>query len=203
MRNDVEVQLGPGDRERLGTVLADRSSPHKHVWQVRIILDTAEGCRTTEVMRRAGVSKPCVWRWQRRFMEAGVDGLLHDKTRQPDKTSVPDPVVARLIERTLGDPPGEIMHSTSRAMASVMGSAVSTVQKIWHDHGLAPHRLKTFKLSGDPRFAAKVRDVVGRYVDPPTHAVVLSVDEKSQIQAPSSPVQARGRLWTAPRPACQ
>ena len=197
MRNDVEVQLGPGDRECLGTVLADRSSPHKHVWQVRIILDTAEGCRTTEVMRRAGVSKPCVWRWQRRFMEAGVDGLLHDKTRQPDKTSVPDPVVARLIERTLGDPPGEIMHSTSRATTSVMGSAVSTVQKIWHDHGLAPHRLKTFKLSGDPRFAAKVRDVVGLYVDPPTHAVVLSVDEKSQIQAPcSSQGQALDRTET-------
>jgi transposase len=135
MRNDVEVRLGPGDRERLETVLADRNSPHKHVWQVRIILDTAEGCGTTEVMRRAGVSKPCLWRWQRRFMEAGVDGLLHDKTRQPGKAPVPDPVVARLIERTLGDPPGETTHWTSRATASVMGLAVSTVQKIWHAHG--------------------------------------------------------------------
>jgi DNA invertase Pin-like site-specific DNA recombinase len=75
MRNGVEVRLRPGDRERLEAVLADRNSPQKHVWRARIILATAEGGGTTEVMRRAGVSKPCVWRWQRRFMEVGVDGL--------------------------------------------------------------------------------------------------------------------------------
>ena len=85
--------------------MADRKSAQKHVWRARIILATAEGCVTAEVMRRAGVSKPCVWRWQRRFMEAGVDGLLRDKTRKPCKALVPDPVVARLIERTLGAPP--------------------------------------------------------------------------------------------------
>jgi Homeodomain-like domain-containing protein len=104
MRSDVTARLGPGDRERLEAVLADRNSPQKHVWRARIILATAEGCVTTEVIRRAGVSKPCVWRWQRRFMEARVDGLLRDKTRKPGETPVPDPVVARLIERTLGDP---------------------------------------------------------------------------------------------------
>jgi transposase len=200
MRNDVEVRLGRGDRKRLEAVLADRNSPQKHVWRARIILATAEGCGTTEVMRRAGVSKPCVWRWQRRFMEAGVDGLLRDKTRKPGKAPVPDPVVTRLIARTLGDPPGETTHWTSRAMAGVMGLAVSTVQKIWRAHGLAPHRLRTFKLSHDPQFAAKVRDVVGLYVDPPAHAVVLSVDEKSQIQAldrtqPGLPMK-RGRAGT-------
>ena len=78
MRSDVEVRLGPGDRERLEAVLADRNSAQKHVWRARIILATAEGGGTMEIMRRAGVSKPCVWRWQRRFMEAGVDGLLRD-----------------------------------------------------------------------------------------------------------------------------
>jgi transposase len=153
----------------LEAVLADRNSPQKHVWRARIILATAEGCGTTEVMRRAGVSKPCVWRWQRRFMESGVDGLVHDKTRKPGKAPVPDHVVARLIERTLGDPRGETTHWTSRAMASAMGLAISTVQKIWRAYGLAPHRLRTFKLSRDPQFAAKVRDVVGLYVDPPAH----------------------------------
>ena len=183
MRSDVEVRLGPGDRERLEAVVADRNSAQKHVWRARIILATAEGCGTAEVMRRAGVSKPCVWRWQRRFMEAGVDGLLRDKTRKPGKAPVPAAVVARLIERTLDAPPGETTHWTSRAMAGVTGLAISTVQKIWRAHGLAPHRLRTFKLSRDPQFAAKVRDVVGLYVDPPAHAVVLSVDEKSQIQA--------------------
>src|SRR5512144_1893938 len=152
MRSDVEVRLGPGDRERLEAVLADRNSAQKHVWRARIILATAEGCGTTEIMRRAGVSKPCVWRWQRRFMEAGVDGLLRDKTRKPGKAPVPGPVVARLIERTLGetlDQPGD---------GKVTGLAISTVQKIWRAHGLAPHRLRTFKLSRDPQFASKVRD---------------------------------------------
>jgi hypothetical protein len=113
---------------------------------------------------------------------------------------VPDHVVARLIERTLGDPPGETTHWTSRMMASAMGLAISTVQKIWRVYGLAPHRLRTFKLSRDPQFAAKLRDVVGLYVDPPAHAVVLSVDEKSQIQAldrtqPGLPMK-RGRAGT-------
>lgn len=134
MRSDVEVRLGPGDLERLEAVAGDGNSAQKHVWRARIIVATAEGCGTAEVMRRAGVSKPCVWRWQRRFMEAGVDGLLRDKSRKPGKAPVPDPVVARLIERTLDDPPGET-HWTSRAMAVAMGLAISTVQKIWHAHG--------------------------------------------------------------------
>jgi hypothetical protein len=149
MRSDVAVRLGPGDRERLEAVVADRNRAQKHVWRARIILATAAGCGTAEVMRRAGVSKPgvskpgvskpgvskpCVWRWQRRFMEAGVDGLLHDKTRKPGKAPVPDPLVARLLERTLGDPPGETTHWTSRAMAGAMGLAISTVQKIWRAH---------------------------------------------------------------------
>jgi transposase len=146
------------------------------------------------------VSKPCVWRWQRRFMESGVDGLLHDKTRKPGKVPVPDQVVAQLIARTLGDPPGEATYWTSRAMAGAMGLAIRTVQKIWRAHGLAPHRLRVFKLSRDPQFAAKVRDVVGLYVDPPAHSLVLSVDEKSQMQAldrtqPSLPMK-RGRAGT-------
>ena len=116
-------------------------------------------------------------------MEAGVDGLLHDKTRKPGKAPIPEPVVGRLIALTLGAPPGETTHWTSRAMADAMGLAVSTVQKIWRAHGLAPHRLQVFKLSRDPQFAARLRDVVGLYVDPPAHSLVLSVDEKSQIQA--------------------
>ncbi len=121
MRSDVEVRLGPGDWERLEAVASDGNSAQKHVWRARIILATAEGRGTAGVMRRAGVSKPCVskpgvWRWQRGFIEAGVDGLLRDNSRKPGKAPVPDPVVARLIKRTLDDPPGET-HWTSRAMA--------------------------------------------------------------------------------------
>ena len=182
MREGISVEVNAADRERLAAVLADRNSPQKHVWRVEIILASAAGCGTAEIMRRAGVSKPCVWRWQQRFMEAGVDGLLRDKTRKPGKLPVPQAAVATLVERTLAEPPGETTHWTSRAMAAATGLAVSTVQKIWHRHGLQPHRLRSFKLSRDPDFAAKVRDVVGLYVEPPAHAVVLSVDEKSQIQ---------------------
>ena len=200
MRKNVEVRLGPGDRERLDAVLADRNSAQKHVWRARIILATAAGCGTVEIMRRAGVSKPSVWRWQQRFMEAGVAGLLRDKTRKPGKAPVAPAMAARLIELTLGAPPGETTHWTSRAMGKVTGLAISTVQKIWRAHGLAPHRLRTFKLSRDPQFAAKVQDVVGLYVAPPAHAVVLSVDEKSQIQAldrtqPGLPMK-KGRAGT-------
>jgi transposase len=192
MQKGIEVRLGPGDRERLEAVVADRNSAQKHVWRAQIILATAEGYGTVEIMRRAGVSKPSVWRWQRRFMAAGVEGVLHDKTRKPGKAPVPDPVVGRLIARTLGAPPGETTHWTSRAMAEATGLAISTVQKIWRAHGLAPHRLRVFKLSRDPQFAVKVRDVVGLYVDPPAHSLVLSVDEKSQIQ--SLPLARTGAL---------
>src|SRR5712691_12636622 len=93
MRNDVEVRLGPGDRERLEAVLGDRNSPQKHVWRARIILATAEGCGTAEIMRRAGVSKPCVWRWQERFMREGVAGLLREKTRKPGLPPFPPALV--------------------------------------------------------------------------------------------------------------
>ena len=95
-------------------VPGDGNSAQKHAWRARIILATAEGCGTAEVMRRAGVSKLCVWRWQRRFVEAGVDGLLRDKSRKPGKAPVPDPIVTQLIERTLDDPPGETTRWTSR-----------------------------------------------------------------------------------------
>src|SRR5271163_495962 len=129
MREGITIEVSAADLEQLTAVVVDRNSPQKHVWRARIILATAEGCGTAEVMRRAGVSKPCVWRWQRRFMEAGVDGLLHDKTRKPGKAPVGDPVVACLIARTLSVPPGETTHWTSRAMAGAMGLAISTVQK--------------------------------------------------------------------------
>ena len=116
-------------------------------------------------------------------MEEGVDGLLRDKTRPPGKVPVERETVERVVAITLEPPPHEATHWTGRAMAETVGLAVSTVQKIWAAHGLVPHRFRQFKLSRDPAFAEKVRDVIGLYVNPPDHAVVLSIDEKSQIQA--------------------
>ncbi len=144
---------------------------------------SADAFGTKAVMAATGTSKTTVWRWQARFMAEGVAGLLHDKTRPPGRAPVADDRAAAIVAMTLKPPPHGATHWTARAMAGAVGLAVSTVQKIWKTHGLAPHRWRAFKLSNDPAFAEKLHDVVGLYVAPPAHAVVLSIDEKSQIQA--------------------
>ena len=116
-------------------------------------------------------------------MHEGVGGLLRDKSRPPGKAPVPPDRVAWIVRQTQQPPPFEATHWTLRAMAGAAGIAASTVQAIWKAHGLSPHRWRNFKLSTDPAFAEKLTDIVGLYVDPPAHAVVLSIDEKSQIQA--------------------
>src|SRR5580700_8009697 len=121
MREGIDIEVSAADRERLAAVVGDRNSRQKHVWRAWIILATGESCGTTEIMRRAGVSKPCVWRWQERFMREGVAGLLHDKTRKPGLPPLPPGLVDRVVKRTLGEPPGEATHWTGRAMAAASG----------------------------------------------------------------------------------
>ena len=116
------------------------------------------------------------------FMHEGVDGLLRDKTRPPGEAPLGAEIVKRIVDLTLADPPGETTHWTGRAMADAAGGSVRSVQRVWTAHGLAPHRIRTLNLSKDKRFVEKFVDVVGLYIDPPAHAVVLSVDEKSQIR---------------------
>src|SRR5919205_1861252 len=200
MRRGIEVRLGPGDRERLEAVVASRNSPQKHVWRARIVLLSAAGVGTMEIQRQTGKGKPTIWRWQERFMRAGVDGLWRDKARPSRKPPLAPDLVARVVEMTLAGPPGETTHWTGRAMAKAAGVSHRSVQRIWAAHGLKPHRVRTFKLSRDPKFVDKVLDIVGLYVDPPEHALVLSVDEKSQIQAldrtqPGLPMK-KGRCGT-------
>ena len=183
MRAGIVVHVARADRRRLEAIVSDRSAPQKHVWRAQIILATADGCGTTEVMRRSGKAKPVVWRWQARFMAEGVDGLLRDKTRRPGKPPLSAATVEKVIDLVTKPPPGETTQWTGRMLAKTVGISLRSVQRILEAHKLAPHRVRTFKLSNDPKFAEKLRDVVGLYVDPPAHAVVLSVDEKSQIQA--------------------
>ncbi len=183
MRAGIVVNVTRADRHRLEAIVSDRGAPQKHVWRANIILATADGCGTAEVMRRSGKSKPVVWRWQARFMAEGVEGLMRDKTRKPGKQPLSTATVQKVVELTLGPPPGEATHWTGRMIAKAAGVSLRSVQRILEAHQLAPHRIRTFKLSTDPKFAEKFTDVVGLYVDPPAHAVVLSVDEKSQIQA--------------------
>jgi transposase len=183
MREGIAVEVNAADRARLEAIIADRNSRQKHVWRARIVLLTADGIGTSEIMRQAGTSKVTVWRWQERFMRSGVAGLLRDKTRKSRIPPLPASVHARTIALTQGDPPGEATHWTAAMMAQAAGISVSAVQRIWRAHGLQPHRVRQFKLSRDPEFVPKLRDIVGLYIDPPAHAIVLSVDEKSQIQS--------------------
>jgi transposase len=183
MAHTVCPLVSAEDRARLAAVVADRNRPQKHAARARIILASAERLDVATVARRAGISRPAVWRWQQRFAEAGVDGLLRDKTRKPGKPRTADAIVRQVVALTCGEPPGEATHWTGRAMAEATGLSLRTVQRIWAAHDLQPHRVRTFKRSRDPEFMAKLEDIVGLYVAPPRHAVVLSVDEKSQIQA--------------------
>jgi len=183
MKTGVEIHLSPEERKRLEAVVASGNSPQKHVWRARILLLSADGVGTVEIQRRTGKAKPTIWRWQLRFMEAGVDGLLRDATRPGRKPPLAPAMVERIVAMILDGPPGEATHWSGRTMAKAAGVSHRSVQRIWAAHGLKPHRIRTFKLSKDPKFAAKVQDIVGLYMDPPEHALVLSVDEKSQIQA--------------------
>ncbi len=200
MRTGISIEVSRSDRRRLRAIVRDRNAAQKHVWRAEIVLMTADGLGTNEIMRRTDTSKPCVWRWQQRFMEEGVAGLLRDKTRPSRIPRLGDDVVRRVVALTQTKPPGERTHWTGATMAKAAGISASAVRRIWKAHGLQPHKVEQFKLSNDPKFVDKLRDVVGLYVHPPAHAIVLSVDEKSQIQAldrsqPGLPMK-KGRAGT-------
>jgi len=183
MRKGITIEVTPADRARLQSIIRDRNSPQKHVWRAQIIVLTADGVGTTAIARTVGKGKTVVWRWQERFMHQGVEGLTRDKTRPSRIPPLPAETVDRVVALTNEMPPHEATHWTASAMAKAVGISPSSVRRIWKGHGLQPHRVRSFKLSNDPKFAEKLKEVVGLYVDPPDHAVVLSLDEKSQIQA--------------------
>jgi len=200
MRPGISITLNATDRRRLAAIVGNRNAPQKHVWRSEIVLLSADGFGTVEIMRRTGKSKTCVWRWQERFAEEGVEGLLRDRTRPSRVPPLGQQVIDRVVALTATDPLHEATHWTATAMAKTAGISVSSVQRIWKAHGLAPHRMRHFKFSNDPDFVPKLRDIVGLYLNPPAHAVVLSVDEKSQIQAldrtqPGLPMK-KGRAGT-------
>jgi transposase len=199
-RNDICIYVSPANRARLKAIIADRNSITKHVWRAKIVLASADGHGTNEIMRRTGTSKPCVWRWQERFILEGVEGLLRDKTRPPGTPPLPEAVKRKVLAKTAGETPANATHWSVRTMAAEMGISHTSVQRIWAEAGLKPHLVKRFKISNDPHFEEKVIDVVGLYVNPPDRALVLCVDEKSQIQAldrtqPGLPLK-RGRAAT-------
>jgi transposase len=200
MHERTNIRLSAADRRTLEAMVANRNSPQKHVWRAKIVLLTAKGHGTAAIMRATGKAKTVIWRWQDRFREEGVAGLWRDRTRPSRIPPLSPEVAERVIGMTLAGPPPGASHWTGAAMAKAAGISVSSVQRIWRGHGLQPHRVRQFKLSNDPQFAAKLKEIVGLYVNPPDHAIVLSVDEKSQIQAldrtqPGLPMK-KGRAGT-------
>jgi transposase len=181
--DDICIHVSAANRGRLEAIIADRNSSSKAVWRAEIVLATADDLGTTAIMKRTGKSKPCVWRWQERYVEEGVDGLLRDKTRPPGKKPLSVAVKRKVLTKTAGETPPDATHWSVRSMATAIGISHTSVQRIWAEAGLKPHLVRRFKISNDPQFEEKVTDVVGLYMDPPDRALVLCVDEKSQIQA--------------------
>lgn len=176
------VNLSPEDRQQLETLAHSRALPHGLVMRAQIVLLAATGASNSAIAKKLGFSQQSVCMWRKRYLERGLQGL-HDELKPGRPRTVTDEKVAFLVRNTLNTKPKDATHWTVRSMARQTRSSHATVQRIWHAFGLQPHRQETFKLSGDPFFVEKVRDIVGLYLSPPENAVILGVDEKSQIQA--------------------
>jgi transposase len=176
------VILSEDERAELEGLLARRKTAQAIALRARIVLAASAGYRNKDIAVRLRVDPATVGKWRRRFLAKRVDGL-HDEPRPGTPRTIDDARIEAVVVKTLESTPAGATHWSSRGMARATGVSVSSVQRIWRAFGLQPHRAETFKLSTDPLFVEKVRDVVGLYVAPPEHAIVLCVDEKSQIQA--------------------
>lgn len=187
-------------RLQLQQLISDGNTAQKIVKRARIILMTADGHGVMAIMRDVGVSKTTVWRWQEYFAEAGVEGLVQGRSKPPGRKPITAAIKLKVVEKTVKERPVNVTHWSVRTMAKEMGISHTSVQRIWAEHDLKPHLVKSFKVSTDPNFAVKVEDIIGLYLDPPERALVLAIDEKSQIQAldrtqPGLPLK-KGRAGT-------
>ncbi len=181
-RPKAELVLNEEEHLQLWSLARSRALPHALVARAKIILWSAEGVNNTEIASRVQWTKATVGKWRRRFLERRVSGV-YDELRSGRPRSIEDEQVAALLKRTLTRKPKAGTHWTIREAAQASGISKSTVHRLFQAFAVQPHRSRTFKLSTDPFFVEKVRDVAGLYLNPPDHALVLCVDEKSQIQA--------------------
>jgi transposase len=175
--------MEPSQAAEVQRLVASGRTAQKVALRGRIVLLAAQGLSNQAIATQLGTSRPTVLLWRRRFTEQGVAGVLRDAHKPGRPKTITSELVARVVEETLHTTPPDATHWSTRSMAKRHGVSRDTVQRIWKQHGLQPHRVERFKLSRDPRFVEKVRDVVGLYLNPPQQALVLSVDEKSQTQA--------------------
>jgi len=177
------VVLPPAERAQLTDVVANGNTPQKLAVRARIMLMLADHVRPSHIATRLALSRNHVHYWMRRYIAQGVNGVLHDAPRPGRKKRLTPERIAGIVKATLTTKPPSATHWSTRTMARAQGVSEKTIRNIWHQHGLQPHRVTRFKLSKDPHFVDKLRDVVGLYLHPPEHAVVFCVDEKSGIQA--------------------
>lgn len=176
------VRLDEGQRQQLEAFARSRSLPHALVVRAKIILAAAEGMQSGQIAQRFEVNRGTVGKWRGRFAAQGIEGL-YDEYRSGRPRSIEDEQISQLVRKTLHSKPKGATQWSCRDMADASGISKSTVQRVWSAFGLKPHRQESFKLSTDPLFVEKLRDVVGLYLNPPENALVLCVDEKSQCQA--------------------
>lgn len=200
MRTSKRLLMSNIDQITLDSMARNGNTPQKVALRARIVLMTADGISTSDIIRKLGTSTPTITRWRNRYEKTGITGLLKDRSRPGRKKRIEENRVREVIEKTLQEKPLQATHWSTRSLAAAVGLSPATIRRIWKAHGLKPHLVRSFKLSRDPRFIEKLHDVVGLYLNPPEHALVFSVDEKSQIQAldrtqPGLPMK-RGRAET-------
>jgi transposase len=177
------LPLSGSERKQLLALSRHRSTPRGIVLRLNIVLGAAEGIANHALARKLSTSLPTVLLWRRRFDSGGLAAVLEDRPRSGRPKQISEQREAALVEATIRTTPSDATHWSVRTMAASQKLSPATVQRIWKKHKLQPHRVESFKFSSDPEFAPKVRDIVGLYINPPEKAIVLSVDEKSQIQA--------------------
>jgi transposase len=200
MRIAAAVELSDEQRRQLEKRARARSVSVRVAQRSKIILLAAVGLSDLKIGAELGVKRQTVARWRSRFIQMGIAGIEKDAPRPGRKPQIATKQVQEIVRLTTQEKPAEATHWSTRSMAQASGISEASVRRIWKRHGLKPHLLRTFKLSNDPKFAEKVEDIVGLYLNPPEHALVLSVDEKSQVQAldrtqPGLPLK-KGRAGT-------
>jgi transposase len=177
------LQVRPKVREALDDLIRRPTTPQRSATRAKVILAAADGVSNAEIARRVGIARQSVLEIRQRFLDRGIDSVLEDAPRPGRPKLIGAKTVEKIVDTTMNRVPKNASHWSSRALASEFGVGRSTVQRILHAHNLQPHRVETFKFSTDPHFNEKLRDIVGLYMDPPLNAIVLSVDEKSSVQA--------------------
>jgi len=200
MRIAPVIELSEEEKKKLLRLSRARSSALRLQERAKIVLLADEGLENREIAERLEMDKNKVGRWRKRYAEMGLPGILKDKTRPGGILAIDPAIKSRIVKLTTTETPENATHWSQASMARKVGVSPATVGRVWAAHGLKPHRVKTFKLSNDKRFEEKLEDIVGLYLSPPEHAIVLSCDEKSQIQAldrtqPGLPLK-KGRCQT-------